>query len=334
MVVQCPDWGALAGDEANGEHTPFLSFERSAWSKLRASTPLTLTEADLVRLQGINEDVSLQEVADIYLPLSRLLNLHVIATQGLHRVTDRFLGNVSGTVPYVIGIAGSVAAGKSTTARILRELLSRWPDHPKVDLVTTDGFLHSNAVLEERGLMKRKGFPESYDRRRLLKFVSDLKSGVPRVEAPVYSHMIYDIVPGAVKVVEQPDVVLIEGLNVLQSGDDYRSGGGRAQRRPRTFVSDFFDFSIYVDAAPRLLEQWYVHRFLKLRLTAFRDPNSYFKRYGEMSADEAHQEAGRIWQEINAINLEENIAPTSERARLVLQKGEDHAVRRVLLRKI
>lgn len=328
------DESALPEDEsAEGQHSPFLSFNRDAWAKMRASTPLTLDEQDLERLKGINEDVSLQEVADIYLPLSRLLNLHVIATQGLHRVTDRFLGEPSARVPYVIGIAGSVAAGKSTTARILRELLSRWPDHPKVDLVTTDGFLHPNRVLEERGLMNRKGFPESYDRRRLLKFVSDIKSGVPRLEAPVYSHLIYDIVPGAVKVVEQPDVVLIEGLNVLQSGEDY--GPRRPGRsRPQTFVSDFFDFSIYVDASPRSLEQWYIHRFLKLRLTSFRDPDSYFRRFGDLSAEEARREARRIWREINAVNLEENIAPTRDRARLVLYKGLDHAVGRVLLRKI
>ncbi|HSJ36136.1 MAG TPA: type I pantothenate kinase [Acidimicrobiia bacterium] len=300
--------------------TPFLAFTRSEWSALRASTPMTLTEDDVEAIRGINVELSIDEVERIYLPLSRLLNLYVRASQGLFSVTDTFLGKPTTPVPYVIGIAGSVAVGKSTTARVLQALLSRWPDHPRVDLVTTDGFLHPNAVLEERGLMERKGFPESYDRRRLLDFVADLKSGQKRVAAPVYSHIAYDVQPDE-RVVEGSDIVILEGLNVLQ-------GGGYG-----TYVSDYFDFSIYVDADPADVERWYVDRFLTFRDTAFRDPYAYFHRYSELSDEEARTVATSIWNEINRPNLERNIAPTRERATLILEKSGDHSVTRVHLRR-
>ncbi len=245
--------------------TPYLDFDRATWAALRAATPLTLGEADLAELRGLNEHVSLAEVEAIYLPVSRLLNLHVAATQTLHKASDTFLGTAPSPAPYVIGIAGSVAVGKSTFARILRTLLSRWPDHPRVDLVTTDGFLHPNRVLEQRGLLDRKGFPESYDVRTLIQFMADVKAGQGAVHAPVYSHQAYDIVPGEFQVVDRPDIVIVEGLNVLQAGD----GSGRPAR---VFVSDFFDFSIYVDADEVDIERWYVARFLTLRQTMFRDP--------------------------------------------------------------
>jgi len=307
--------------------SPFLVFTREEWAKLRDSTPLTLSEQDLARLRGINERISLAEVAAIYLPLSRLLNLYVAATQVLHGATDTFLGTSPGRVPFVIGIAGSVAVGKSTTARILQALLARWPDHPNVDLVTTDGFLYPNRVLESRGLMERKGFPESYDVRRLIKFVAEVKSGSAEVSAPVYSHLVYDVLPNQFKVVRQPDIMILEGLNVLQAGHP----GGRTQR---LFVSDFFDFSIYVDAEESHIEKWYVERFLALRETAFRDPRSFFKRFATLSEDQAVTEAREIWQAINGPNLKENILPTRPRARLILTKGPDHAIERVALRKL
>ncbi len=309
-------------------YTPYVGFSRDEWARLRANTPMTLTDEDLKTLRGINEYVSLDEVAEVYLPLSRLLNLYVAAAQGLHHVTDRFLGKPEGPVPYIVGIAGSVAVGKSTFARILRALLARWPNHPKVDLVTTDGFLYPNRVLEERGLMNRKGFPESYDLRRLMRFMADLKSGAKEVTAPVYSHLVYDIVPGAEAVLQQPDIVLVEGLNVLQTPDSAR------QRSIRTFVSDFFDFSIYLDAEEHDVEAWYVARFLTLRDTAFRDPRSYFRRYAELSTEDAVATARRIWNEINGTNLRENIRPTRNRARLILRKAADHSIREVRLRKI
>ena len=309
-------------------YTPYATFTRTDWARLRDATPLTLTDRDLVTLRGINEYVSLDEVEDVYLPLSRLLNLYVAAAQGLHHVTDTFLGRPARPVPYIIGIAGSVAVGKSTFARILRELLARWPNHPKVDLVTTDGFLYPNRTLQERGLMNRKGFPESYDLRRLTRFMAELKSGAEEVWAPVYSHLVYDIVPGEEAVVRQPDIVLLEGLNVLQTPDGARS------RSIRTFVSDFFDFSIYLDADENHIEEWYVARFLTLRDTAFRDPRSYFRRYAELSTSEAIATAKRIWSDINGINLRENIGPTRDRARLVLRKARDHSFQEVRLRKI
>jgi type I pantothenate kinase len=303
--------------------SPYLHFSRTEWASLRASTPLPLTEKDLSTLRGINEEISLDEVAGIYLPLSRLLNLYVSAIQSLHKATDTFLGNLPAKVPYIIGIAGSVAVGKSTMARILQALLSRWPDHPKVDLVTTDGFLYPTAVLEKRGLMDRKGFPESYDQRRLVHFLTEIKSGKSEVPAPVYSHLIYDIVQGTVKTVNQPDVLIVEGLNVLQSS-----------RQSRTFVSDFFDFSIYIDAAEETIENWYVARFLKLRDTVFRNPESYFNRYSKLTVEEAAEKAHSIWRQINGPNLRENIQPTRERAQLILRKGTGHSIEEVRLRKL
>ncbi len=304
----------------------YVEFTRAAWARLRDTTPLPLSEAQLRPLAGVIERVSIGEVTDIYLPLSRLLNLHVGATQKLHAATSTFLGTSGTKVPYVIGVAGSVAVGKSTTSRILQALLSHWPSHPQVDLVTTDGFLLPRETLEARGLMQRKGFPESYDVRRLVQFVADVKSGLPEVEAPRYSHLTYDILPGDHQIVRQPDIVIVEGLNVLQTG------GGR--RRMRMFVSDFFDFSIYVDASEADIQQWYVERFMKLRDTVFRDPSSYFHRYAQISNDEARATALDIWTTINLPNLRENIAPTRERAHLILEKGRDHAVRRVKLRKL
>jgi type I pantothenate kinase len=286
-------------------------------------------------LQGINEKVSIAEVETIYLPLSRFLNLHVAAIQTLHTSTDTFLGTLPHPTPYVIGIAGSVAVGKSTFARILRALLARWPAHPRVDLVTTDGFLYPNATLEARGILGRKGFPESYDVRRLVDFMADVKAAAGPVLAPVYSHQAYDIVPGEFQTVDRPDIVIVEGLNVLQTGD-VRAEGRAAARdgRPRVFVSDFFDFSIYLDAEEDDIERWYVERFLTLRETVFRDPRSYFHRYASLDREQAVQTAQGIWADINGVNLVENIMPTRERARLLLEKGPDHAVRRVRLKRV
>ena len=308
--------------------SPYVRFSRDEWARLRASTPLTLSESDLEQLRGINERISLDEVADIYLALSRLLNLYVAASQNLHRVSDTFLGSPAAKVPYVIAVAGSVAVGKSTTARILQALLAHWPDHPQVDLVTTDGFLFPNRILDERGLMERKGFPESYDLRRLVRFLADVKSGRSEVSAPVYSHLTYDIVPDEQQVVRQPDIVIVEGLTVLQTSD------GRAGRAPQLFVSDFFDFSLYVDADEADVEQWYLDRFLTLRETAFTDERSFFHHFAALSEDEAVQVARGIWRSINAVNLHENILPTRERARLILEKAPDHSVRAVRLRKL
>lgn len=308
--------------------SPFIELGREEWSQLRNNTPLTLTEADLALLSGINDSISLREVEEIYLPLSRLLNLYVAATQQLHAATRIFLGHTAAKVPYVIGIAGSVAVGKSTTSRLLQALLARWSNHPKVDLVTTDGFLYPNAVLKERGLMQRKGFPESYDRRRLVNFVTAVKSGEPRVDAPLYSHLSYDILPDQVQVIEQPDIMIVEGLNVLQT----RSSSGDPSLP--VFVSDLFDFSIYVDAEEEHIRDWYVERFLTLRRTSFRDPVSYFHRYATLQDEEARRLALDIWERINGVNLRENILPTRLRARLILEKGPDHVIQRVRLRKL
>ena len=304
----------------------FVTFSREEWAALRHQTPLLLTEAELYALRGVNEQVTLTQVEQIYLPLTRLLNLYVGATQALPATTDVFLGRPSTRVPFVIGIAGSVAVGKSTVARILQALLAQWPDHPRVDLVTTDGFLYPNAVLEARGLMHRKGFPESYDVRRLLEFLLAVKSGQPHVVAPVYSHLAYDIVPGQVQEVSRPDIMILEGLNVLQTPQ-------RQQGRSLA-VSDFFDFSIYIDADPDDIERWYVERFMTLRETVFQDRRSYFHRYASLSDAEAVRTARRIWRDVNLVNLVENIAPTRERAHLIFRKGPDHDIVSIRLRKI
>ncbi len=301
----------------------FLTFDRDEWAVLRAATPLTMRQADLDRLRGITERIDLDEVQAIYLPLSRLLNLYVSAVQDLQRVSSTFLGSIAPKVPYVIGVAGSVAVGKSTFARILQALLARWPNHPKVDLVTTDGFLFPNAELAERGLMDRKGFPESYDTRALLAFLREVKSGDEEVSAPVYDHLAYDILPDTYVTVRQPDIVIVEGLNVLQ-----------VNRTGVEFVSDYFDFSIYIDADEADIEEWYVARFHALRTSVFRDPNSYFFHFGELNEAAAEATARHIWATINGRNLRENIAPTRDRAGLVLRKERDHRVSKVQLRKL
>ncbi|GAA5648363.1 MULTISPECIES: type I pantothenate kinase [Vibrio] len=306
--------------------SPYLSFSRHQWAERRNSVPMTLSEDDLKELQGINENLTMKEAVEIYLPLSRLLNLYVAARQSRNTVLNQFLGNTHVAPPFVIGIAGSVAVGKSTTARLLKALLSRWENHPKVELITTDGFLHPNRVLLERGIMKKKGFPESYDMKRLVQFVSDVKAGKPNVIAPVYSHLTYDITD-EVKVVDQPDVLIIEGLNVLQSGMDY------PHDPHRVFISDFLDFSLYVDAESELIQKWYVERFLKFRQGAFTKPGSYFSHYTQLTEQEAVDKARNIWQSINGINLQQNILPTKERAQLILRKGANHTVEEILLRK-
>ena len=306
-------------------YSPYLEFSRREWAELRDSTPLTLSEEDLAPLRGLNERLDLDEVVDVYLPLSRLLNLYVAATQGLYRASNTFLGRHAQRVPFIIGIAGSVAAGKSTTARILRELLSHWPHHPDVDLVTTDGFLYPNRVLTERGILNRKGFPESYDVRALINFLASVKSGQPETPAPVYSHLRYDILPGQTKVVRSPDILIVEGLNILQTN--------HGRTADQVFVSDFLDFSLYVDAQEALVVRWYVERFLRLRDVAFRQPESYFNRYADLSDAEARAVAVGIWNDTNGPNLRANILPTRNRATLVLEKGEQHAVRRIRLRR-
>ncbi|RJG50528.1 type I pantothenate kinase [Motilimonas pumila] len=308
-------------------HSAYLEFDRNSWANLRDNVPLTLSEQDLSRLKGINEDISMEEVVQIYLPLSRLLNLYVSARQERSAVQESFLGVDSAKSPYVIGIAGSVAVGKSTTARILQAILACWPNHPSVALVTTDGFLRPNQELEARDLMKKKGFPASYDIRRLVQFVADIKAGKASVSAPVYSHLDYDILPGVEQKVEQPDIVILEGLNVLQSGMDYPN------QLHRVFVSDFVDFSIFVDAEEELLKDWYIQRFLSFRKGAFTDPDAYFHHYASLSETEASKTASRIWDEINGVNLTENITPTKQRANLILKKGLNHQVEQIWLRK-
>ena len=307
------------------ELSPYRHFKRSEWAALRADTPLTLTVEDLDKLQSMNDPISVEEVIAIYLPLSRLLALYVAATQGLFKATQRFLGAEDGKVPYIIGIAGSVAVGKSTTARVLKALLSRWPNTPKVELVTTDGFLFPNAVLQREGLMQKKGFPESYDGAALVRFLAEIKAGKQKVSAPVYSHLSYDVVPGKDVLVDRPDILIVEGLNVLLPN---KLG------RKIPFVSDFFDFSVYLHAEDEDLERWYISRFMRLRETAFRDPRSFFHKYADLSDDKAVETARSIWRSINLRNLHENILPTRARASLVLTKGPTHCIEEVALRKL
>ncbi|CAH1657110.1 MAG: type I pantothenate kinase [Chelatococcus sp.] len=315
--------------DLEAELSPYRVFRRAEWAALRADTPLTLTADEVLRLQSLNDIISLSEVSEIYLPLSRLLSLYVAATQGLFRATQRFLlADEQSKVPYIIGVAGSVAAGKSTTARVLQALLARWPNTPKVDLITTDGFLLPNAELQRLGLMQRKGFPESYDTQALLRFLTDIKAGKRQVEAPVYSHLVYDFVPGETTVVDRPDILIVEGLNVLQPARLPRDG------KAIPFVSDFFDFSIYVDAEEQHLHDWYVSRFMRLRETAFRDPKSYFAKYAVVSREEALTTAESLWMGINLPNLRENILPTRRRASLILKKGDSHRIEEVALRRL
>lgn len=304
--------------------TPFVEIDRGDWAELAPRMPVALDEADIQRLRGLGDALDLTEVAEVYLPLSRLLNLYVAGARATRDATDAFLRRTPQPTPFVIGIAGSVAVGKSTIARLLTELLTRWEDTPHVELVTTDGFLWPNAELERRGLMQRKGFPESYDRRALTRFVSQVKSGAAEVRAPVYSHLTYDIVPGEEIVVRRPDVLIVEGLNVLQPPSS----------AARIAVSDLFDFSIYVDARTADIEQWYVERFLRLQRSAFTDPDSYFHRYADLTEPEAIARARQIWNEINGPNLEQNVLPTRARADLVLRKASHHGVASVLLRKV
>ncbi len=320
MVQQSLDTDALP--------SAYVELDRAAWARLRENHPLSLDETDLERLQGLGDEVDIQEVEEVYLPLSRLLHFYVEATYGLHLATSEFLGERPGRTPFVIGVAGSVAVGKSTTARILKELLSRWQHEPRVELVTTDGFLYPNAELAEREILHRKGFPESYDRRALMRFVAAVKAGVPEVEAPVYSHLTYDIVPDEKIVVRRPQVLIVEGLNVLQPPRAQTDG------RSSLAVSDFFDFSVYVDADPADIREWYVERFLKLRETAFADPDSYFHRYAALTDAESRYRAGEIWKGTNEPNLLENILPSRSRATLILTKGSDHRVERIRLRKV
>lgn len=308
----------------NGHSTPFVELDRSAWAALGPTMPLPLRETEIVQLRGIGEPLELSEVTDVYLPLSRLLNLYAAGASQLHRATSDFLGERAKRTPFVIGVAGSVAVGKSTIARLLRELLARWEDTPRVELVTTDGFLFPNAELERRGLMDRKGFPESYDRRALLRFVSAVKSGAEEVRAPFYSHLSYDIVPDAQIVVRQPDILIVEGLNVLQPP---AKGHGLS-------VSDLFDFTVYVDARTSDIARWYEERFLKLQRGAFSNPNSYFHRYASLDEEQARTRAREIWASINEPNLLQNVRPTRSRATLVLRKDSNHAVSTVLLRKV
>lgn len=308
--------------------SPYVELDRAGWARLREHYPMELDADDVARLQGLEDRLDLHEVEQVYLPLSRLLAFYDRATRDLHQVTTDFLGERRARTPFVIGVAGSVAVGKSTTARILAELISRWESGPSVELVTTDGFLHPNAVLEEHDLMSRKGFPESYDRRALLRFVAEVKAGKAEVPAPVYSHLTYDIVPGEQIVVRSPDVLIVEGLNVLQRPQP--KGGSRSG----VAVSDFFDFSVYVDAHVDDIKAWFVRRFLRLRETAFAQPESHFHRYASLSDDAASDLADNIWETINAPNLRQNIMPTRSLATLVLSKGEDHSVRRVRLRRL
>jgi type I pantothenate kinase len=308
--------------------SPYHHFSRGEWAALRADTPLTLSMEDLVRLRSLNDPISLEEVIEIYLPLSRLLSLYVAATQGLYKATQRFLGADGGNVPYLIGVAGSVSVGKSTLARVMQALLARWPNTPKVQLVTTDGFLHANAVLVAEGLMDKKGFPESYDGTALLRFLSDIKAGKRNVRAPIYSHVTYDIIEGESVLVDRPDILIVEGLNVLQPSRPAKDG------RAVPFVSDFFDFSVYLHAEEADLERWYIDRFMRLRQTSFRAPTSFFKKYADLDDTTAEATARDIWTRINLRNLRDNILPTKARADLVLTKGSSHHIEEVELRKL
>jgi type I pantothenate kinase len=310
------------------EVSPYRIFRRAEWAALRADTPMTLSSEEVATLRSVHDRLDMREVEDIYLPLSRLLSMYVAASQRLFRVQQSFLGTEDSKVPYIIGVAGSVAVGKSTTARVLQALLARWPNVPKVDLITTDGFLLPNAVLEREGLMERKGFPESYDLPELLRFLSGIKAGRRPMRAPVYSHIVYDVVPNEWIEIDRPDILIVEGLNVLQTGRLPKDG------KAVPFVSDFFDFSVYIDASEEVLERWYVDRFLALRLTAFRDPMSYFHRYSRLSDSEAVATARGIWQRINLVNLRENILPTRQRADLILTKNEGHLIDEVALRRL
>lgn len=307
--------------------TPFLTFNRQQWAALRKSVPLKLTEQDLKPLLGFNEELSLEEVRTIYLPLARLINYYIDENLKRQEVLHKFLDVEAPKVPYIISIAGSVSVGKSTSARILQALLSHYPEDRRVDLITTDGFLYPLATLEAKNLLKKKGFPESYDIHRLIEFVSDIKSGKRNVKAPIYSHLTYDIIPDKFNTVDQPDILILEGLNVLQSGMNYPASPHNV------FVSDFVDFSIYVDAEETLLKEWYIARFLKFRRSSFSDPNSYFHHYAALSEKEAIETASKIWDEINGLNLKKNILPSRERANLILQKGHNHEIEQVKLRK-
>ncbi|PLW76235.1 type I pantothenate kinase [Cohaesibacter celericrescens] len=308
--------------------SPYRAFTNEEWATLRADTPMTLTGSDLEKIKSLNDPISLQEVEEIYLPLSRLLSYYVEFARGLNNATQHFLGTNEPKTPFIIGVAGSVSVGKSTTARLLQALLSRWSASPQVDLITTDGFLLPNAVLNKEGLMRRKGFPESYDRTALIQFLTDIKAGKRNVRAPVYSHFYYDVMPDEHVIIDQPDILILEGLNVLQTGILPKDG------KEIPFVSDFFDFSIYIDADEDILHRWYLERFMRLRETAFRDSESYFHRYSLIEADEADKIANDLWASINLVNLRENIFPTRPRADLVLGKDDSHAIKTVMLRKL
>ena len=308
--------------------SPYRTFPRSQWAALRDDTPMTLSPEEITRVRSLHDRLDIKEVEEIYLPLSRLLSIYVAATQDLFRAQRGFLGTADSKMPYIIGVAGSVAVGKSTTARVLQALLARWPNVPKVDLITTDGFLFPNAILEREGLMEKKGFPESYDLPALLRFLSDVKAGRRPARAPIYSHLVYDVMPNHWIEIDRPDILIVEGLNVLQTGRLPKDG------KAIPFVSDFFDFSVYIDADEDVLRDWYIERFLALRTTAFLDPKSYFHRYSKITDAEAVVTASSIWERINLVNLHENILPTRQRADLILKKTQSHRVEDVALRRL